>query len=165
VVVVGHGDDARLRVQHQRRVLVAQNGGVPDAAEQAGVRVLGLDGYHADAGCRVLRQLGRVRRASEPRSVVVDVVQVDRHRRPGCRSSPDRVVAAAGGGRGQLGGHHLSARRTQSVIITHGWSGHVTGGVIDGDGVEIGREDFGEVSGVVSKFSVVGGEGWRKQRR
>lgn len=33
VIVIGHRDDPRLRVQHQRKVFVAENGCVPDTAK------------------------------------------------------------------------------------------------------------------------------------
>lgn len=107
VVVVGHRDDTGLRVQHERRVFEAQHGRVPDAAESPGVRVCGLDGDHADAGRGILRQLRSVRGARELRRVVVDVVQVHHHGRPGRRLRAVRISAAATAGHGQLGGHHL----------------------------------------------------------
>jgi len=108
MIVVGHYDDARNRVEYQRRVLEAQHGRVPDAAKPSGVRIHGLNGGHADAGRRVFRQLDVVLGAREPRGVVVDVVQVHNHGRSG--RSPRAVRVAATAGHGQLGRqdlHHI----------------------------------------------------------
>lgn len=108
VIVVGHRDDPRLRVQHQRRIFVAQNGRVPNPAERARVRVDGLYRNHSYAGRGVLWQLGRVRAAGELWSVVVDVVQVDHYRRPRRRPRVIRINAPVAAGHGQLGSHYLS---------------------------------------------------------
>jgi len=105
MVIVGHNNDTRNRVQDQRRVLEAQHGSIPDAAKQSGVRIHGLDGGHADPGRGVFRQLHVVLGPREPRNVVVDVVQVHNHRRPG--RSPSAVRDAATAGHGQLGRQHL----------------------------------------------------------
>lgn len=103
MIVVGHHDDARNRVEYQRWVLEAQHGRVPNAAKLSGVRIHGLNGGHADAGRSVLRQLDVVLGAREPRGVVIDVVQVHNHRRPGRRP----LSVAATSGHGQLGRQHL----------------------------------------------------------
>jgi len=105
MIVVGHHDDARIRVEYQRRVLEAQHGRVPDAANLSGIRIHGLNGGHPDAGRGILGQLNVVLGAREPRGVVIDVVQVHDHGRPG--RSPRAIRVAATAGHGQLGRQHL----------------------------------------------------------